>query len=137
MADTYNKKEREKKRAQKKKEKQERKEERKASGKQTELIMYVDYNGNFTENKPEDIPPSDLDELMQEKAPASDPEIKRGTIKFFDDEKGFGFIKTNGKLGDVYFTADDAPTGLSNNTQVEFKVERSKKGYQAFEIKKT
>lgn len=59
MPESFSKKAREKKKALKKKEKQLRKEERKAQGKQSEVIRYVDHNGNFTENKPEHFDESD------------------------------------------------------------------------------
>ena len=63
MPESFSKKAREKKKALKKKEKQLRKEERKAQGKQSEIIRYVDHNGNFTKNKPEHFDQPDDQEV--------------------------------------------------------------------------
>lgn len=59
MAETWNKRERERKKRQKRKEKQERMQERKHSkGHQdwTNMLAFVDENGNLTSQSPTDLP---------------------------------------------------------------------------------
>lgn len=140
MADTFNKKEREKKKQRKKREKELRKEERKAQGKQTEVIMFVDHNGNFTENKPEHIPMDDEELLDLEGDDGNDSSSAaefKGTVKFYDESKGFGFIKTSGKIGDVFFHIDNAFKDITEGVRVSFTLEKGEKGYQAFNISKS
>jgi cold shock CspA family protein len=135
MADTYNKKEREKRRNQKKKEKAARKEIRKESGKQSEVIVYVDYDGNFTENKPvhfeRELDPSEI----QTSTPKSEKSSKKtGSMKFFNAEKRYGFIKCGGKIGDIYFSATDDSDNFSVDDKVEFEIGQSEKGSYAFNV---
>ena len=136
MADTFNKKEREKKKARKKKEKAERKELRKEQGKQTEVIAYVDYDGNFTDKKTERFE-SDLDpsEILTSVPKAKDDGSKTGRVKFFNEEKKFGFIKAGGKIGDIYFSIQDSSVAPQAGDKVEFQVGESENGPYAFDIK--
>lgn len=135
MADTYGKKEREKKKAQKKREKEQRKEERRAEGKQTEVIMYVDAFGNFTETKPENVE-IDTDQIIELGASnKSEGREYKGSVKFIDEEKGFGFIKGSGKLGDLYFSQSDSKFPLSQGQRVVFDIERTEKGLRAKDIR--
>lgn len=131
MADTYNKKEREKKKARKKKEKQERREERRSQEKQGDVIMYVDFNGNFTPNKPEGLPEdAPLAEVTE---PVTDKEYS-GTIKFVNEEKGFGFIENVGRSGDVFFPLSSVKEIPKKGQTVYFNQERSERGMIAVDI---
>lgn len=63
----------------------------------------------------------------------------RGTVKWFDSEKGFGFIVTED--GNDVFAHFSQISGegfktLDENDQVEFEVEQSDKGDQAVNIQK-
>jgi cold shock CspA family protein len=141
MADTYNKKEREKRRNRKKKEKALRKEMRKEAPKQTEAIIYVDYDGNFTENKPANFEREEDHELdpseIQTSVPKSEKNSrKEGTMKFFNSEKKFGFIKCGGKIGEIYFSAKDDSEVFAENDKVEFDIGQGDKGPYAFNVTK-
>jgi len=137
MADTYSKKEREKKKAQKKKEKALRKEQRREEGSQGDVIMYVDHNGNFTENKPEhiesEIDPADIATSVP-KDPVSENEV--GYVKFFNVEKGFGFIKGGRRVGDIYFSAPEPALDLRENDKVTFEIGEGENGSYAYNIEK-
>lgn len=65
---------------------------------------------------------------------------QRGTVKWFNDEKGFGFITPDGATKDV-FVHYSAITGqaksrksLQNDDRVEFDVEQGDKGPQAANV---
>jgi cold shock CspA family protein len=137
MADTYNKKEREKRREQKKKEKAARKELRKESGKKGDEIAYVDYDGNFTENKPVHFEPEfDVSEI-QTSTPKSEKSTKKvGSMKFFNAEKKYGFIKCGGKIGEIYFSVKEDSDNFAVDDKVEFEIGQSEKGPYAFNVTK-
>lgn len=65
--------------------------------------------------------------------------MAQGTVKWFNAEKGFGFIAVDGGGADVFvhFSAIDA-TGfrtLEENQRVEFEVTQSPKGPQADRVR--
>ena len=134
MADSFGKKEREKKKARKKKDKEQRKAERKSEGKQTEVFMYVDAYGNFTETKPEFVE-ADLEDVgqMNNSGASAKPKLS-GTVKFVDPEKRFGFIQTNGKWGDVYFNLPEGVDQIPAGTKVHFDIEKTEKGARATDL---
>ena len=58
-----------------------------------------------------------------------------GTVKFFNDKKGFGFITTND--GDVFVHASNivGDVVLSEGQSVEFEVGPGRKGPEATNVK--
>ncbi len=60
-----------------------------------------------------------------------------GTVKFFNDTKGFGFIKgDNGTEVFVHVTGLSGGTTLNENDKVEFEVEEGRKGPTAIKVRK-
>lgn len=59
---------------------------------------------------------------------------EKGTVKFFNEAKGFGFI-TDGK-GKDYFIHSSNLNGsvLSEGTKVEFESRQGQKGLEAFNV---
>jgi CspA family cold shock protein len=63
-----------------------------------------------------------------------------GTVKWFNAEKGFGFIAPDGGGKDVFahiseIRTDDRVKSLSENQRVEFEVTQGQKGPQAGNIR--
>jgi len=62
-----------------------------------------------------------------------------GTVKWFNNEKGFGFIAVEGGGKDVFChfsaIAGDGYRSLNENDEVEFEVEQGAKGPQAKQVK--
>jgi cold shock protein len=65
--------------------------------------------------------------------------MAQGTVKWFNAEKGFGFISVDGGGADVFvhFSAIDAPgyRSLEENQRVEFEVTQGPKGPQADKVR--
>lgn len=60
--------------------------------------------------------------------------MQNGTVKFFNESKGFGFIKTeNGE--DIFVHVSGLTENISENDQVVFEVQNGKKGLNAVNVK--
>ena len=60
-----------------------------------------------------------------------------GTVKFFNDSKGFGFITPDDGGKDVFVHISGIETGtLSENDKVEYEVGDGQKGPCAVQVKK-
>jgi CspA family cold shock protein len=65
--------------------------------------------------------------------------MPKGTVKWFNDAKGFGFIaQEGGKDVFVHFSAIEASgfRSLAEGDQVEFEIVEGPKGLQAANVKK-
>ena len=65
--------------------------------------------------------------------------MEKGTVKWFNDAKGFGFItRENGPDVFVHHTAIQAEgfRSLSEGDQVEFEVTQGQKGLQASNVRR-
>lgn len=58
-----------------------------------------------------------------------------GTVKFFNDTKGFGFIKANGSGEEVFVHVSGLIDEVRENDVVEYELERGKKGMNAVRVK--
>ena len=66
-------------------------------------------------------------------------EVATGTVKWFNDAKGFGFIRQeNGEEVFVHFSAiqGDGFRSLAEGERVEFDVVKGPKGFQAANVRR-
>jgi CspA family cold shock protein len=61
--------------------------------------------------------------------------MNKGTVKFFNDSKGFGFIKDSDSTKEYYVHADGLKENISENDEVTFDLEEGKKGLNAVNVK--
>ncbi|RZK13623.1 MAG: cold shock domain-containing protein [Hymenobacter sp.] len=145
---SFNKKENEKKRLQKRNDKDEKRKERQAnavSGQGLEEMMaYVDENGNITSTPPD--PTRKKKEISLEsiqiavpKQEDREPEdvLRTGTVSFFNDSKGYGFIKDAVSQESIFVHANNlGGLTITEGNKVTFEVEPGMKGPTAVRVKK-
>ncbi|MDP3266276.1 MAG: cold shock domain-containing protein [Sulfuricurvum sp.] len=61
----------------------------------------------------------------------------KGTVKFYNSEKGFGFIFSEGLKQDIYFHINDwkHPSVPVGNDDIEFELQDDKRGFRADNIR--
>jgi|SRR5690554_1387164 len=143
--ETFNKKEKEKKRLKKKQEKELKKEERRANsdkGKSIdEMLAYVDDEGNITSTPPDPtkkntIKTEDI-EIGVSRKEAPDPAdlIRKGTVTFFNDSKGYGFIKDQETQESIFVHVNGLEDEIQEGDKVTFETEKGQKGPNAVRVK--
>lgn len=60
---------------------------------------------------------------------------KQGTVKFFNTEKGFGFIKHDDSNQETFVHASGLIDQIKEGDKVEFDVQNGKKGLNAVNVK--
>ena len=147
MADSFGKKEREKKRQKRKKEKAERKAQRKAEAEEgggksfEDMIMYVDEFGNLTPTPPDPtkkrkIRKEDIEISIPRQGDGPPPDIiRKGTVKFFNEEKGYGFIIDRETRDSIFVHANGLLDHIQERDRVTFEVEMGPKGPNAVRVK--
>ena len=135
------KRENEKKRLARRAEKQKKKEEKKLSNKANsfeDMIAYVDENGMITDPPAENTPKEEikLEEIVisTPKKDKEEPVIRRGRIEFFNESKGFGFIKDLSGVEKYFFHINNVLTDIAENNIVTFDLERGLKGMNAVNV---
>lgn len=61
--------------------------------------------------------------------------MKKGIVKFFNESKGFGFIKDDETGQDVFVHSSGIVDRIRENDQVTFDVQQGKKGLNAVSVK--
>ncbi|MGY3794804.1 cold-shock protein [uncultured Aquimarina sp.] len=60
--------------------------------------------------------------------------MQEGIVKFFNDSKGFGFIKSNESGEDVFVHSTGLIDTIRENDKVQFTTEQGKKGLNAVNV---
>jgi CspA family cold shock protein len=61
--------------------------------------------------------------------------MQEGTVKFFNETKGFGFIKPANGGQDIFVHVSGLIDEIRENDQVTFEVQNGKKGLNAVNVK--
>ncbi len=62
--------------------------------------------------------------------------MRTGTVKFFNQTKGFGFIIDNETKEEYYVRSSGLTTPIRDNDSVEFELTEGRKGMNAINVKK-
>jgi cold shock CspA family protein len=141
--DTWNKKEMEKKKLKKRQDKEQKKEERNTNAKSTsfdDMIAYVDENGNLSSSPPtgirrESIKVEDIQIGVPKRVETHQDPIRKGTVTFFNDSKGYGFIKDLETQESIFVHVNGLIDTIKDNNKVTFEVEMGHKGPNAVRVK--
>jgi len=141
--ETFNKKEvrdkKEKKRKEKEKKRLARKESEK-SGNLEDMIAYVDENGMISTTPPDptkkkDIKSEDIEINIPKRASIELDPIRKGIVTFFNESKGYGFIKDSETQDSVFVHVNNVLEDIKENNVVSFEVEMGQKGPTAVKVK--
>ncbi|HXR84141.1 MAG TPA: cold shock domain-containing protein [Hanamia sp.] len=142
MAETWNKKEREKKKKQNKKDKAEKRQERRENSKNNpeSMIAYLDENGNLSSTPPDprkkiivNVEDIEIGVPKQEEISAEEL-IHKGVVTFFNNEKGYGFIKDQQTNESIFVHVNSLSQPVKENNKVSFQVEMGPKGWNAIHV---
>ena len=61
--------------------------------------------------------------------------MEKGTVKFFNQTKGFGFIKVEGPGKEVFVHVSGIKEEILENDEVVFEIQEGKKGLNAVNVK--
>ena len=143
--ETYNKKEVRNKKEKKRKEKEKKKlarKENETKGSLDDMIAYVDEFGMLTSTPPdptkkkkgvklEDI---EIGVPIRGAAEEIDP-IRKGIVSFFNESKGYGFIKDMETKDSVFVHVNNVIDEIKEGNLVSFEVEMGHKGPAAVRVK--
>lgn len=143
--ESFSKKEKEKKRRKKKQEKRERREQRKAEKEERgavsfeDMLSYVDENGNLSSTPPDPskkkkIKAEDIVLGIPSKTAENFDPIRKGKVKFFNTEKGYGFITDLANQESVFVHIKNLSTELQQGDKVTFEIEMGHKGPNAVNV---
>jgi cold shock CspA family protein len=145
MAETWNKKEREKKKQQERKEKAERRLERKENSKEgksfDDMLAYLDENGNLSSKPPDPrkkitVKLEDIEIGVPKHVPVNPEDlIRKGVVTFFNDSKGYGFIKDLESQESVFVHINSLEEEVKEHNKVTFEVQMGPKGANAVNVK--
>ncbi|WP_321289320.1 cold shock domain-containing protein [uncultured Sunxiuqinia sp.] len=142
--ETFNKKEVRNKKEKKRKEKEKKRLARKDGDKSNSLddmIAYVDANGNITDTPPDPTQKEEINiEDIEVSVPKADPNakedpVRKGTVSFFNDSKGYGFIRDSETKESVFVHINNVEGEIKEGNLVSFEVEMGQKGPTAVKVK--
>jgi cold shock CspA family protein len=143
--ETFSKKEKEKARLKKAKEKKEKAEDRKASGGKgkslEDMMAYIDEYGNITSTPPDPsrkikINSEDIQVSVARQEDLPHDTVRNGIVSFFNDAKGYGFIKDMQTQESIFVHINALTEPLKENNLVTFETEQGPKGLSAIKVKK-
>lgn len=140
--ETFNKKEVRNKKEKKRKEKEQKRLVRRDSEKSSldDMIAYVDENGMITDTPPDPTKKKkiNIDDIAIKVEKREDVEIdpiRKGVVTFFNDSKGFGFIRDLETQESVFVHINSLLEEIKENNIVNFEVVQGPKGLSATQVR--
>lgn len=129
----------------KRKEKEQKKIGRRENDKKSsfeDMIAYVDEFGGISSTPPD--PDKKKNIILSESIEISTPKqdstfnpdpVRKGIVSFFNDSKGYGFIKDSESQESIFVHANNLLEEIKEGNVVNYEVERGPKGYTATQVK--
>ena len=141
--ETFNKKEVRNKKEKKRKEKAAKRAARKDGEKKSSLddmIAYVDENGMLSSAPPDpaikksSVKLEDIEVSVPRGSLIAEDPIKKGLVSFFNESKGFGFIKNLDTKQDVFVHINNVKGEIREGNLVTYEVEMGQRGLTAVNV---
>jgi len=106
------------------------------------MMAYIDDNGNISSTPPD---PTKKRKIIVEDIQIAVPKqealapadlVRKGTVSFFNESKGFGFIKDSITQESVFVHINGLEEAVQENDKVTFETEQGQKGLNAIKVKK-
>lgn len=142
--ETSNKKEVKNKKDKKRKEKEKKRLLKKETGKKSsfdDMIAYVDEFGKISSTPPDPSKKIEVEasviELGATKSNSSPKTdfLRKGVVTFFNDSKGFGFIRDMESKQSIFVHANNLEDKIKENNIVSFEIGKGPKGATALKVK--
>ena len=142
--ESFNKKEVRKKKAKKRQDKEKKRLAKKDDDKKgglDDMIAYVDENGRLTDTPPDPASKKktkveDIEISIPRQDPNDRPDpIRRGRLTFYNDSKGYGFIRDAETQESVFVHVNEFQDDIMEGNMVSFEVEKGQKGPAAVRVK--
>ena len=144
--ESFGKKEKQKQKIKQRQDKADKMEERKANAKKgkslEDMMAYLDENGNLSSTPPDPNKKKVFNvEDIQIGVPKyvageDDNPIRSGVVTFFNDAKGFGFIKDIQTQESVFIHVKKLTQPIKEHDKVTFEIEMGPRGASAINVKK-
>lgn len=143
---TSMKKELESRRRNKRKKKDEKREARKADSNKGKgfdaMIAYVDEMGRLSDTPPDptkrtEVKAHEIQLGARKEEPTEKSYRNKGRVSFYNDEKGYGFIKDSRTKESVFFHLSSVNFPIKQNDAVEFDKVKGDRGITAVKIEKS
>jgi cold shock CspA family protein len=141
--ESFNKKNVRSRKEKKRKEKAEKRIARKEGEKKNSLddmIAYVDEHGRITDAPPdpaekEEIDVEDIELGVPSREPGAEDLSRKGIVSFFNDAKGYGFIKDLETKQNLFVHINSCHDEIKEGNQVTFEIGAGQKGPAAMNVK--
>ena len=142
--ETFNKKEVRSKKEKKRKEKEKKRLEKKDNEKKSsfdDMIAYVDEFGMISSTPPDpnrkkEVEAEDIEISVTKSDPSKKNDyVRKGVVSFFNESKGFGFIRDMETKQSVFVHANNLLEPIKENNVVSFEIGKGPKGPTALKVK--
>jgi cold shock CspA family protein len=142
--ESYSKKEVRNKKEKKRKDKEKKRIERKdnpGANAFDDMIAYVDEFGNISSTPPDpfkkkqEIDPKSIEVSVSRQEFDERDSERKGTVTFYNDAKGYGFIKDMGNGQSIFMHANNVLEPVKEGNIVSYKTEKGQKGLMAIYVK--
>jgi cold shock CspA family protein len=144
--ETFGKKEKQKNKLKQRQEKAEKMEDRRANAKKgktlDEMMAYIDENGNLSSTPPDPRRKKVFNSkdmqigVPKQEAREQEDAVRTGVVTFFNEDKGYGFIKDMQTQESVFIHVNQLSGPIKEHDKVTFEVEMGHKGPSATNVKK-